>query len=297
MCVPSHSCQALTCKNRLGEAHRMTAPFSSAYGIAEANSFVSLAPLNRTASGSCKRCICPSRRGEHRPRPWYPADSGLPFPVNGRPPRFPRSRAPLNNPALRLAPLLLVLLTGCVPRYRVTTERDDFAQRTVTRMEDNLLHAPGGGRDWVALNAEQVQSAGDSARYVLALEYRSTDGWLRIRPGASLLLLADSQRITLTGARSRRTRGPFGAHEEVRYPTTRALLERLAAAREVRVRVLGSRYYVDRSFSEANFKRLRRFLNPADSMAAPAASPMAPGAPVPTPPAPRPTPPPPPQPR
>lgn len=180
----------------------------------------------------------------------------------------------MNAFALRSTILLVLLLTGCVPRYRVLTEHDDFAQRTVTRMEDNVLQTPGGGRDWVALNAEQVQTVGDSVRYVLALEYRSTDGWLRIRPGASLLVLADSQRVTLTGPRSRRTRGPFGAHEEVRYPTTRALLEQIAASKEVRVRVLGSRYYVDRSFGDANFQRLRQFLLPEDTaVATPAAQP------------------------
>lgn len=199
-------------------------------------------------------------------------------------------------PVRRLAVLVALVLTGCVPRYRVATEHDDFAQRTATRMRDNLLQAPGGGRDWVALNAEEVRARGDSARYALALEYRSDDGWLRIRPGASLLLLADSQRITLAGPRSRRTRGPLGVREEVRYPTTRAVLERLAAAREVRVRVLGSRHYVDRSFGAANFRRLRRFLDPAaDTAATPAAtrSPApsnAPPMPMPAPPPPRPTP-------
>ncbi len=139
----------------------------------------------------------------------------------------------------------------------------------MTRLEANLLHAPHGARDWVALNAEETRAPGDSVRYALVLEYRADDEGLRIRPGASLLLLADSQRITLTGPRSRRTRGPFGVHEAVRYPAPRALLERLASAREVRVRVLGSRHYVDRSFGEANFRRLRRFLSPADSTTAP----------------------------
>lgn len=162
--------------------------------------------------------------------------------------------------------VFLLLTAACVPRYRVTYESDAFALQRVARMHDNVLEAAEGSRDWVALNAEVTRVVGDSAQYAFRLEYRSTDGWLNVRRGPSLLLLADSERIALTGVRGERRRGYWGTAETMRYPVSRALLDKLTSSDTVRVRVIGNRYYVDRSLGESNRVRLRRFLETADSV-------------------------------
>jgi hypothetical protein len=187
----------------------------------------------------------------------------------------------MKRPPLALA--ALALLAACIPpRYQVATVRDDFAGTEVRRMEANLLDAPSGGRDWVALNAEVARDGRDSTRYALVVEYRADDDWLGIRPGESLLLLVDSQRVALASAGlAARERQAVGVREMARYPVPGDLLQRIAGAKEVRVRVLGRRYYLDRAFGPANFRRLREFLEPPAPAAAtpPAVAPAPAGTP------------------
>ncbi|HET6230919.1 MAG TPA: hypothetical protein VFE05_12675 [Longimicrobiaceae bacterium] len=164
-----------------------------------------------------------------------------------------------------LAALLPLVLSACVPRYRVAEWRDDFEQTETRQMRANVLAGEGTGHDWLALDAESSRTRGDTARYALVVDYRTSGHPLRVPAGETLVLLVDSQRVALRGAGSsghRARSGVRGDREQARYPVFRTLLERIAAARIVRVRLAGQRYYVERSFSTLNLRHLREFLAP-----------------------------------
>jgi hypothetical protein len=157
---------------------------------------------------------------------------------------------------------VLLLLAACAPRYGVVQRADPFERVTVRRMRGDLLGGPGAGADWVALNAEETRPAGDTARYALVVDYRTQGEWLEIRPGESLLLLVDGDRVALSGPGSTRARseGAAARREVARYPASGELMRRIAAARDVRVRLVGRRYHVDRAFTRTNVARFRGFL-------------------------------------
>jgi hypothetical protein len=175
----------------------------------------------------------------------------------------------------------LLLLAACAPRYHVVERTDPFERLTVRRMRGDVLGGPGAGTDWVALNAEETRAAGDTARYALVVDYRTQGDWLEIRPGESLVLLVDGDRVGLSGPGSTRarTQGAAARREVARYPAGAALVRRIAAARDVRVRLVGRRYHVDRAFTPRNLARFRRFVGaPTDGR-----QPLAPPAPAPPP--------------
>jgi hypothetical protein len=179
---------------------------------------------------------------------------------------------------MRLLPLAAaLLLAGCAPRYHVSRAADPFAGVTTRRMHGNVLGGGDAGGDWVALNVEETRPAADTPRYALLVDYRTRGEWLQVRPGESLLLLVDGERVALTGAGSARARKETRAArmEAARYPASAALVTRMARAQEVRVRLVGRRYHVDRTLTRANRARIARFLGlpAAPAPAAPASPP------------------------
>lgn len=157
--------------------------------------------------------------------------------------------------------LAIAALAGCVPRYRVHHTEDAFFQTAVRRMSDNVL-GEGVGLDRVELNAVAMRKQGDSIRYDLVVEFHTTGDLLRIGPGESLILLVDSARSALArrGATRLPERGPWSRGEAATFPIDAQLLRSLGCARQVRVRVLGYRYYVDRDLTPSNLRRFRAFL-------------------------------------
>jgi hypothetical protein len=169
-------------------------------------------------------------------------------------------------PERSLVPVVLALvLSACTPRYHVAHLRDDFEQTETRRSHGNVLVGEGTGHDWLALDAESLRMGNDTAQYALVADYRTNGPPLRIPNGETLVLLVDGQRVALRGRGSsghRARSGLRGDREQARYPVSRAFLERIAAAREVRVRLTGQRYYVERSFSPANLRHFREFVSP-----------------------------------
>ncbi|MET0398236.1 MAG: hypothetical protein ABW277_15650 [Longimicrobiaceae bacterium] len=161
-----------------------------------------------------------------------------------------------------LAAALIAVLAGCVPRYGVSTSRDDFAGRTVHRMRGNVLADPDGGGEWIELNVEVSRGRASAPDLSLALLYRDTSRWLWVPYGESLQILADRELIVLNGTgsfRSRR-RSPLGVEERVMYPISPDQLRRIVSADTVRLRILGRREYVERRFSDKGRLRLREFV-------------------------------------
>lgn len=181
-----------------------------------------------------------------------------------RPGTPPEARNPVGLRRKHVHTLLsaaLVLCTGCVSRFRVVGSEDPFFQTSARRMVGNALE-PGLGGDWVTLDAEARRSGGDSVRYTIVLGVRSTDEFLGVSSGESLILLIDSARIALSsptlGTRRRRV---WGTWEESRYPVPITVIRRIGDAHEVRARVVGRRGYIDRVWSAENIHRFRDFAN------------------------------------
>lgn len=156
-----------------------------------------------------------------------------------------------------------VLYCGCLPRYQVERHGDEFQGVEIVRMDGNVLADPDRGGEWIELNAEVSKARRAAPAYLLRVVYRDAARDLRIPAGESLVLLVDGEPIPLrgTGSRgSRQTHVGRGIREEARYPVRADLLRRLAGAKAVRMRVVGSREYVERTFSAANLQNFKTFV-------------------------------------
>jgi hypothetical protein len=172
----------------------------------------------------------------------------------------------------------VLLLAACAPRYGVSVFSDPFERTAVRRMHGNVLGGAPAGGDWVALDAEEMRVPADTPRYDLRVDYRTQGEWLDVRPGESLVVLIDGDPVRLAGEGSQRSRAEsrVGRREVARYAVSAALLRRIAGARDVRVRLIGRRYHVDRVLTRANLSRLRRFLGMPSSRPSPASPPANP---------------------
>ncbi|HET8655016.1 MAG TPA: hypothetical protein VFL93_05845 [Longimicrobiaceae bacterium] len=157
-----------------------------------------------------------------------------------------------------------VLMGGCVPRYGVSSARDEFLGTSEVRMHGDVLGNPDHGSEWIELNAVVRRRQGEPPAYALQVRYRDSDEWLRIPPGESLIVLADSQRIRLDGFGSRanrRTHFGLGVEEVASYAASADVLRSIARAERVRLRIIGSRDYVEREFTPENRARFRQFVD------------------------------------
>lgn len=160
--------------------------------------------------------------------------------------------------------VVFVLLSGCAGwQAEVETSGEGPYGPELNRMDGNVLPEPfPSSVTSVELNAERYRTEAGEVLYNLIVEYSSTD-WLFIKPGKSLILTVDGDRIGLKGEGS-------GTYREIHYggrATEKAwfgvslyTLKRLAEAEKVRVRIVGSRRTVDRYFSSKNFHHFQRFV-------------------------------------
>lgn len=158
-----------------------------------------------------------------------------------------------------------ILLTfGCAGYdSRVQTIHDGFERHTITRIAGNrLVGAPALSTTIVELNAQKSKSKEGMIAYHLIIAVSAND-WLFVDPGDSLILLIDGQEASLEGDKSTRHRNvQHGSRtkEEVWYGTDLSTLKKIANANDVRIRIVGSEYAVERHFSKENFQRFQTFI-------------------------------------
>ena len=168
---------------------------------------------------------------------------------------------------LVLNTILLLLVTSCVQvAYETITLKDESDQSTVHRAMGNVLAGyPISQR--ISLNVERRVLPNGKRVFYCLLEYLNDGamlkGWLSIQTGEPLLLRIDGQIIRLAGIADRYTRQTLGEQpsETAVYETPVELLNKLAEAREVIVRVRCSGQTIERSFGMENFRFLRRFVD------------------------------------
>ena len=168
---------------------------------------------------------------------------------------------------LVLNTILLLLATSCVQvAYETVNLKDESDQSTIHRATGNVLAGyPISQR--ISLNVERrVLPNGKKVFYCL-LEYFNESvvlkGWLSIQPADPLLLRIDGQIIRLAGIADRYTRQTIREQpsETAVYETPVELLNKLAEAREVIVRIRCSGQTIERSFDMENFRFFRRFVD------------------------------------
>src|SRR5262249_44499038 len=150
----------------------------------------------------------------------------------------------------------------------VTTHYDEFTGERTDLLSDNVLETEGPPREVIWLNASRVfKKGGKTAVYYLETSYmaKTETGWLDINPGQSLIITADGETIKFTSAsgslnlRKKIDRGAF-VRETAIYEATRDQLQKIGAAKQVKVEIKGNNGLVERQFAPVNFERFRAFV-------------------------------------
>ena len=189
--------------------------------------------------------------------------------------------------------LILFLSNASYSQVTIQTIKDDFDNTITYRMEGNLLERVKG-RGGVFFNLQKLEKdmpelkklkdydksiqnlfkkklkdigyiiqEGKVIKYSLIVVYDASN-WIFIEDGESLILLVDGKRMGFEGDGSWNHRdigGILGINERAWYDINLEQLRAIINAKEVRVKVVGSQYYVERIFSENNFKNFRDFYN------------------------------------
>jgi len=153
-------------------------------------------------------------------------------------------------------------MAGCASMGSVKTERDEFTGRESTDVTYNPL-AGSSLFDDAQVRFLPGYSPSDGY-YINIVVHGNSGGWVFIEEGETLRFIVDGERLSLAGAGSVGNREVLSSYattwEAATYPTSREFLQGLATAKEVKVRLDGSRRQVERHFSDANFKNLIDFL-------------------------------------
>lgn len=146
------------------------------------------------------------------------------------------------------------------PSYKVHC--DAASGKTVCVMTGNALR-PFSPR-YPMLSLGLISEAGTSgpSRFFLRTVYVNERKWLNIGRGSTLRLTVDGESFDLSGAGSRGSRYAGEAekvYEVALYETSAALIKKIAAAKNVAVRVHGD-YLLEKSFSSFNNLYFRQFV-------------------------------------
>jgi hypothetical protein len=166
---------------------------------------------------------------------------------------------------------LILLLIGCASMsnlsYKVSSRSDEFEGYTFTKMENNNLVGSGGIDGNISLNASKYEKDG-LALYSLIVVYRNTSNtWLFIEAGESLILLIDGQKYTLIstiGSLEDRDVVNLGAFimltESAMYQDAEDVIRKIGNATSVKVKVKG-KGSVERNLSKQNMQNFKDFIS------------------------------------
>lgn len=163
----------------------------------------------------------------------------------------------------------LMFLAGCATKPPdVATSYDPITGVRTDLMSENMLETEQNPpREVVWLNASRVfkNYRNREFDYYLDVSYMSREetGYLAIPAGQTLTVIADGQELRFLGNGSYNTRKKNRrgfVSETALYPTTREQLQKIANAKQVKVRIKGDNGLVERDFRPDNFRRFKEFL-------------------------------------
>lgn len=159
-----------------------------------------------------------------------------------------------------------LLVAGCATQAPDVSSYYDQVSGLRTDLMENELEAPGQPREIVWLNASRVFHDYKNSELYLMVTYMAMQerGYLEISPGKTLTIVADGKPLIFEGTGSANQRKPYKkdfVRETALYPVSKADLQKIAGARDVKVQIKGNNGLVEREFKAENFQRLRRFVS------------------------------------
>ena len=160
------------------------------------------------------------------------------------------------------------VLAGCGlppgPALRYTVRPMNKDGMTGYRMEGNYVSTPPIPHTRLAINAVRAEAANGRVFYLIEANLAAGD-FIDIPPGESLVFTADGERIALSGPGSQSSRTvvtqpPIWFNEVGLYHISADDLRRLAAARQLQLRLAGRKSVIENAFSPLNQERLRAFV-------------------------------------
>lgn len=161
----------------------------------------------------------------------------------------------------------LLLVAGCATKApEVSTYYDPVFGHRTDLLSDNLLETSGPLRELVELNASRIWKNYTESAYYLEVSYmaRAEVGYLDIPPGEMLTVIADGQTLKFDGLGSMNMRKPYKkelVRENALFPASKKDLQKIAAAKEVKVRIKGDKGLIERQFAQENLDRFRKFVS------------------------------------
>jgi hypothetical protein len=172
------------------------------------------------------------------------------------------------KPVVLLA-LLGITISGTVAAQKVDVDKDRDEMTGVTSWT-TWLDGKGyfGTPAPIRLGVRKIVSEENpEPGYVLVVHYRArAPEWAFIERGQSCLWLIDGERIALSGEGSRQHREVYNdgsqpmVEEYAYYPVDQDFLSKLGAAREARIRIVGSRRQPEKKLKDKHFEKVRGFV-------------------------------------
>jgi hypothetical protein len=159
--------------------------------------------------------------------------------------------------------LLAGLLVGCsTTAPSLLTRQDEFTGDNMGLLTDNLLSGKTTANAQVWLNASRIVRKTGVILFFLEIHTESTVGALNIEPGETLILTVDGNEFRfdgIGGAHSRKaSNGKYT--EDAIYRTTSGDIRKIANAQSIQVKVIGSKTYLESSFSADNIQKFKEFV-------------------------------------
>lgn len=159
--------------------------------------------------------------------------------------------------------VLSFTLVGCAASTAVRTTRDDFERATINTMYVRPNLEPESiFSTHTSLNLRRVLTDSGQCRYDVDLMWFGKV-WLFIADGESLILLIDGRRVGLSGEGSIGRRDVLTAdllEEQASYPVSFDILKEIAAAKSVRLKIVGTTSYDEKYLEPKHLEAFRDFV-------------------------------------
>lgn len=163
---------------------------------------------------------------------------------------------------------VMMVAAGCATKPPATATYYDPVTGRRTDLSENILQGPGTPREVMWFNLFRDYTNPRKATYYVEVKYMAPKdaGYLEIQPGETLTVIADGQPTKFDGSGSlnrRKTYRKDFVTETAIYEVSKADLQKLAGAKQIKIQVKGNNGLVEREFTAENFENLKAFVSRA----------------------------------
>lgn len=148
-------------------------------------------------------------------------------------------------------------------KFGITIKHDDFNGYTTYRTTNNYIeYGFPTSTPAIALEAGIFETKDGKIIYSLTCLYVDRS-WIFIESGESLIMLIDGERVGFSGNGSIRNREVYPGHilEIAVYTVNLSDLEKIVNAKEVRIKLIGGKSFVERKLTQTNIEQFKLLLN------------------------------------